>query len=148
LEAFKIEIIKTMSDDILDKLLSLCESLHYQYSEAVFDKKWKRTWLEKFLNNENNEIFIVVNDTIVAYALVELKTEEYSRRKYILLREIFVDKKYRSLSLGTWLLEDVINNAKHNGVDYISLETRNEESYKFFQKCGFSIFSTNLRYSL
>ncbi|WP_320046627.1 GNAT family N-acetyltransferase [uncultured Ilyobacter sp.] len=87
---------------------------------------------EEFIYKEKGKYFLLTDKKdISAYALIFETVDGY------ILKRIFVKKEKRYQSLGTKLLDHVINYALKHGIDTLKIEDIREESY--FEKKGFSI---------
>ncbi|ADO82898.1 cation diffusion facilitator family transporter [Ilyobacter polytropus] len=93
----------------------------------------------EFIYEEKGKYFLLTDKKdISAYAFILETSEGY------ILKRILVKKEKRYQSLGTKLLDHVINYALKHGVDSLIIEDIIEESY--FEKKGFSIVKNKMIY--
>jgi ribosomal protein S18 acetylase RimI-like enzyme len=73
------------------------------------------------------------------FGIIDIKTPALS---------IAIDKKYRSMGIGTQLMDELINSVKEQGFKGISLSVDNRNfAVKLYKKVGFELYKENKEYN-
>jgi len=123
-------------------------ALHHNGRPDIYKdnlQKYNEEDIKKILEDENLPVFVVTdeNDNVAAYAFCIIKTVEETKalvgRKFLYIDDFCVDKNYRKMNVGTFLMEKVVEEAKEMSISSIELNVWefNEGAVKFYEKCGF-----------
>lgn len=124
--------------------------------EASIEDNERINYLGSLLNNEYNKLFQLANILNDKYAKIYVYVEDELILGFIHIVgldevldiiNIIVDTKYRKKSIGSKLLEFVINNAKDT-VKSITLEVAvdNKAAIKFYEKHNFEVLNIRRGY--
>lgn len=131
-------------------LIRLAEELHYLHTPATFDRSWKEHWLNNFLTQSGNLALLALSEQIpVGYLFAETRQEEYDRKEFLYIREIYLAEAFRGYGGGTQLIEKAIQFGKKIKCKYLLLNVRaGNSAIQFFSKHKFNVYSTELNRSL
>lgn len=124
-------------------------ALHHKGRPDIYKdnlQKYNEEDIKRILGDENSPIFVATDeeDNVAAYAFCIIKTVEASKslveRKFLYIDDFCVDKKYRKMNIGTFLVEKIVNEARTINVASIELNVWefNEGAINFYEKCGFT----------
>ncbi len=133
--------------DRINELLYQVQKVHSDKRPDIFQsgkKKYDSKQISEIINNENTPVFVAVddNDTVLGYAFCIFETVEnhpsLTTRQTLYIDDLCVDEKLRGKKIGTKLYEYVLQFAKENGCNNITLNVwcLNESAMKFYEKCG------------
>ncbi len=133
--------------DRINRLLFQVAEIHADGRPDIFKsatKKYSDAELLKIIEDDQTPIFVAVddNDFVLGYAFCVYQITKDSlllqNKKTLYIDDICVDENVRGGHIGKRLYEYVVNFAKLNGFDNITLNVWafNEGAYKFYEKCG------------
>ncbi len=133
---------------IAEMLIDIGELHHNGRPDVYKDKlqKYNEEDIKRILEDKNSPVFVVTDkdDNVAAYAFCIIKTVEETKalvsRKFLYIDDFCVDKNFRKMNIGTFLMDNVIKEAKKTDVSSIELNVWefNENAVKFYEKCGFT----------
>jgi len=130
----------------LSAVLPFSESLHLQYDAQKYDFMWRVDWLLDFMAKPSNLCLTACRPLPVGYLLAETRSEEYSKIKFLEVREIYVESGSRLLGCGTMLMNEARIQAERLQCRYITVKIHEGiPSAGFFNGLGFLAFSTEYR---
>ena len=99
---------------------------------------------------ENKEIYIIKEENIIGYAIINIKEKNsYGThyRKYLCIEVIAIDESYRGKGYGTKLMEFLKDlGRKENCTDlYLNVNEENKQAMKLYEKLGMKV--KNISYS-
>ena len=124
----KIERIKNVNQDFVDKLNSLFD-----------DKQWNEAEGNKFLANQDNALFVAFEDNTPTGFLTAHRLQRFdSRKAEVLLYEMGVHEDYRRKGIGKALIEEVKKWAKEVGAAevWVLTEKSNIPAMAMYQSAG------------
>ena len=147
-EVETIEEIK-VCNKFLDKLIKD----EKKYNDNINDQNTIGNFYEKFQNNENNKLFIAVeNNNVLGYIFVKITDPNKNAEIYkeAIIDALYVDEEYRNKGVATSLIEKVKEYSKYMGARKISINviSSNETAKKLYYKLGFNDFSIRLKQEL
>ena len=112
--------------------------------------------LKEFLKNEENPIYVAVNeeDVCVGYAFCQLREQPFSNNmvpfKSLFIDDLCVDQQERGQHIGESLFSYVKNEAKRLGCYEVTLNvwTGNTSAEKFYEKMGMKTKERQMEYIL
>ncbi|MDR1260264.1 MAG: ribosomal protein S18-alanine N-acetyltransferase [Oscillospiraceae bacterium] len=112
--------------------------VHEIEDESFISEKWSAMGFKTELKNTNSNCMVAVEcdlNLVVGYVIFQHVLDE----GYI--PKIAVQRKYRNLGVGKFLLGAVLNVANELSLKYINLEVRqsNFSAITMYLKCGFNI---------
>ncbi|TMU54988.1 GNAT family N-acetyltransferase [Flagellimonas algicola] len=118
-----------------------------EYIESAFSKEQ----LQKELLNQHSQFFFVFeNVDLVGYFKVnkDQAQTDVKDKDSLELERIYVVGHHQGKGIGAWMLQQVIDLAKDNGMDYVWLGVweHNPGAIRFYQKYGFTKFGTHPYY--
>ena len=142
-------IRKALEKDIdrINELLYQVQKVHSGKRPDIFQngkKKYNSEQIASIIKDENTPVFVAVedNDTVWGYAFCIFEIIEnhpsLATRKTLYIDDLCVDENIRGQKIGTKLYEYVLDFAKQNNFDNITLNVwcLNESAMKFYEKCG------------
>ncbi len=131
----------------INELLYQVAKIHANGRPDIFKaatKKYTDNELINIINNDKTPIFVAVDehDSALGYAFCVYQMTENSillqDKKTLYIDDICVDENARGKHIGKSLYDYVVEYAKQNGFDNITLNvwTLNEGAQKFYEKCG------------
>ena len=137
------------------EMLSQVLEVHASFRPDIFipnTTKYGEDDLQKMIENDNNYIYVVVddNDNAIAYAFCELQIPKFSRtnvqHKYFYIDDFCVDEKHRKKHIGEKLFKHVIEEAKRLDCYEIVLACweGNNVASKFYEKMGMKVRKTTM----
>lgn len=111
-----------MENNITIKRMTINDTFDVDELNTLFDEGtlWDAVEGEKFLNDENNALFIAFYEDKMAGFLSANKLQRFDKRKAeILLYEIGVKEEYRRLGLAKALIQTVKDWGKEQGADEV-----------------------------
>ncbi len=135
--------------DRINELLYQVAQIHNEGRPDIFKaatKKYSDSELVDIISNDTTPIFVAAddNDFVLGYAFCVCQETKNSRllqdKKTLYIDDICVDCSARGKHIGSCLYEYVVDYAKSNGFDNITLNVWafNESAYAFYKKCGMS----------
>ncbi len=133
----------------LNALLFQVAKIHADSRPDIFKadtKKYSDSQLLEIINDDNSPVFVAVdqNDYVLGYAFCAFQITKGSLllcdKKTLYIDDICVDENLRRQNIGKTLYDFVLNFAKQNGFDSITLNvwSLNQAACKFYKKCGMS----------
>lgn len=150
-----MEIRKAELKDInrILALLSEVLELHATLRPDLFisgTTKYNKEDLEKMIGDNNTPIYVAtINDYVVGHAMCQIRKQN-SRVMYpktiMYLDDLCVDNNYRHQGIGKALYNKVVELAKENNCESITLNAwlGNESAMKFYEKMGLKIRNVTL----
>ena len=139
-------VVRPMKLQDLEMVLPFSESLRLQYDAIKCDPMWKVDWLLDFMAKPSNLCLTACRPLPVGYLLAETCSEEYSKIKFLKVREIYVELGSRLLGCGTMLMNEARIQAGRLQCCYITVKVHDGiPSAGFFNGLGFLAFSTEYR---
>lgn len=142
-------IRKAVEKDIdrINELLYQVQKVHSDKRPDIFQdgkKKYSSEQIAEIIKNENTPVFVAVdkNDSVLGYAFCIFESiknhPSLATRKTLYIDDLCVDKEIRGRKIGTKLYEYVLQFAKENGCNNITLNVwcLNEPAMKFYEKCN------------
>ncbi len=137
-------------------IISLLYQVHAVHSNGrpdIFKKggiKYQDFEIESIINNENTPVFVFVNDEniVLGYSFCEVvvtnENTSLHARKSLYIDDLCVDEKARGQHIGAALYDYVVNFAKENNFDSITLNVweLNDGAKAFYEKCGLKPLKT------
>ncbi len=131
----------------INELLYQVARIHAEGRPDIFKaatKKYSDTELAKIIENDQTPIFVATDtgDNVLGYAFCVYQITKDSMllqdKKTLYIDDICVDQNARGGGIGRQLYNYVVDFAKQNGFDNITLNvwSLNEGAYKFYEKCG------------
>jgi len=124
----KIERISTVDREFMQQINLLFD-----------DKKWDEVEGKKFLENDDNALFVAIEDKTPVGFLTAHRLQRFdSRKAEVLLYEIGVHEDHRRKGIGKALIEAVKQWAKEVGADevWVLTEKDNIPAMKMYQSAG------------
>ncbi len=143
-----MEIRKATARDAekINDLLYQVARIHAEGRPDLFKnatKKYSDEELVKIIDSETTPIFVATeNGVVIGYAFCKYQITKNNRllkdKKTIYIDDICVDEAFRGKKVGSALYDYVVNYAKANGFDNLTLNVWafNEGAYKFYEKLG------------
>ena len=157
----KIMIRKAEERDIprIIELLGQVLQIHVDIRPDIFipgTTKYTVDELKKFLKNEENPIYVAVNeeDVCVGYAFCQLREQPFSNNmvpfKSLFIDDLCVDQQERGQHIGESLFNYVKNEAKRLGCYEVTLNVwaGNTSAEKFYEKMGMKTKERQMEYIL
>ncbi len=145
----RMTIRKAENKDIkkINDLLYQVASIHAKGRPDIFKpatKKYNDQQLEKIITDQQTPVFVATDDsdTVLGYAFCIYQTTKDSLllqdKKTLYIDDICVDQNVRGGGIGKSLYDYVIDFAKKQGFDNVTLNVwaLNDGAYKFYEKCG------------
>ena len=139
-------------------LLNQVLAVHNKIRPDIFlpsGSKYTTSQLEEIISNENTPIFVAEDDNqIIAYAFCvinSIKSSTFMRdMKSLYIDDLCVLDCYRKQGIGGKMLDYVLDFARENGVEQITLNVwqGNEPAISFYKDKGFSPLKTTLELKL
>lgn len=131
----------------INELLYQVARIHADARPDIFKaatKKYSDDELTKIIENDQTPIFVAIDETdnVLGYAFCVYQITKDSLllqdKKTLYIDDICVDQNARGGGIGSLLYNYVVNFAKQNGFDNITLNvwSLNDGAYKFYKKCG------------
>ncbi|MDO4607799.1 MAG: GNAT family N-acetyltransferase [Clostridia bacterium] len=131
----------------INELLYQVARVHADGRPDIFKpatKKYSDDELFKIIKNDQTPIFVATDDAdnVLGYAFCVYQITKDSLllqdKKTLYIDDICVDQNARGCGIGSTLYNYVVDFAKQNGFDNITLNvwSLNEGAYKFYKKCG------------
>ena len=102
--------------------------------------------------NENNKLFIAVENDIVGYIFIKISDPNKNAEIYkeAFIDALYVEEKYRNKGIATSLIKKAKEYAKNMNAKNISINVicSNETALKLYNKLGFKDFSYRLKQEL
>lgn len=134
--------IEELTNRHVNETIFLCEKLHYLHSSSLFDTKWKTNWLKERIKSTNFKGFIAIDEYITSYLFAEIRFDEYTKKPFGYIREIFVLDEVRKEGIGEKLLHSSERFFQKNSCRYFMLNCRyGNHNIMFFENLGLKIFS-------
>ena len=114
-----------------------------QVLETDFDSFWTPSVLEQELNNSSSHYFVAIcNNEVLGFGGVWKSVDDCH------ITDIVVKKDSRKLGIGSLLLEKLIQEAKEENVNSITLEVNvnNLPAQKLYEKYGFKKLGVRKKY--
>ena len=139
-------------------LLNQVLAVHNKIRPDIFlpsGSKYTTSQLEEIISNDNTPIFVAEDDNqIIAYAFCvinSIKSSTFMRdMKSLYIDDLCVLDGYRKQGIGGKVLDYVLDLARENGVEQITLNVwqGNEPAISFYKDRGFSPLKTTLELKL
>ncbi|WP_405343767.1 GNAT family N-acetyltransferase [Ruminococcus sp.] len=149
---------KNADIDRLNVLLYQVQQLHADGRPDIFKngaKKYTTEELEGIIADDMTPIFVYEEDGMVmGYAFcvyqITLESEQLHARKVLYIDDLCVDESYRRKHIGEKLYHHVLDVAKENGCDSVTLNVWrvNPSAEKFYQKMGMEPLKTMMEQQL
>lgn len=131
----------------INELLYQVAKIHADGRPDIFKsatKKYSDEELLRIISNDETPIFVAIdeNNSVLGYAFCVYQITKDSLllldKKTLYIDDICVDENARGKHIGKTLFEFVLNYAKANNFDNITLNVwaLNDGAYKFYEKCG------------
>ena len=119
--------------------VSAVKNLH----EQNYDKAWSRYFFKKMVTEPQYELYVIRSD----HKIMGFVAFQGTQGQYELIM-IIIDKSYRNIGIGSYLLSETIKQLRINGVNLITLDVSTENSIakKLYTKQGFIKFGERLGY--
>ncbi|MFA6493371.1 MAG: GNAT family N-acetyltransferase [Patescibacteria group bacterium] len=136
---------------------------HFNYEIELFDETLNNKWtfskkganyFIKKINNEKSVVLIAEEDNKIIGILVgEIPPKDFSRKPRIILAEmkqLFLDKNYRSKGIGSALVDEFFKWAKKQKATraQVCASVTNIDGVRFYKKHGFEDFNLFLEKEL
>lgn len=97
---------------------------------------------QKVINTRGIKLFIRQNEREIARAYLFILFNDFRRRKYGLMEDVYVDENLRGKGVGTKLIKRIVKVAKKNNCYKIVATSRygRAKLHGFYQKLGFKKF--------
>ncbi len=150
--------IRLVRKDEVKKLQDLNDEVFVDNSQ--YDPDLKVDWAQSPVGKEyftevvnNPEAICLIaeeNDVPMGYVAAGPKVIDYRNSKYIEIENMGVSPAYRSLGLGSKLIEKVIELAKEKGFQKVFVNTyiANVKAVNFYEKNGFNKIDVSLERSI
>ncbi len=143
----------------INELLFQVAEIHAAGRPDIFKsatKKYSDDELMAIIECDTTPVFVAVdsNDSVLGYAFCAYQITEGSLllqdKKTLYIDDICVDAAARGKHIGSCLYEYVVDFAKANGFDNITLNVWafNQSAYKFYKKCGMRELKTVMEKTL
>ena len=140
--------------DRLNELLYQVQRLHAEKRPDIFKpgaKKYTSQELEAIIANDMTPIFVHEEDGVVtgyAFCISQItkENEQLYERKVLYIDDLCVDKPYRRKHIGQKLYEYVLETARENGCDSVTLNVWrvNPSAEQFYRKMGMRPLKTTM----
>ncbi|MBQ3264257.1 MAG: GNAT family N-acetyltransferase [Ruminococcus sp.] len=144
--------------DRLNDLLYQVQRLHAEGRPDIFKlgaKKYTSEQLGAILADNNTPVFVYEEDGFVmgyAFCVYQVTQESDSlcARKVLYIDDLCVDEPYRGKHIGKRLYEYVLDTARENGCDSVTLNVWrvNPSGEKFYQRMGMQPLKTMMEQKL
>ena len=154
-------IRKALEKDIdrINELLYQVQKVHSDKRPDIFQdgkKKYNSEQIAEIIKDENTPVFVAVddNDTVLGYAFCIFEIiknhPSLATRKTLYIDDLCVDENIRGQKIGTKLYEYVLQFAKENGCNNITLNVwcLNKPAMKFYEKCGLTPLKVTMEQKL
>ena len=138
--------------DRLNDLLYQVQELHAQKRPDIFKlgaKKYTTEELSAIIADDLTPIYVYEEDGVVmgyAFCVYQLtkENEQLYKRKVLYIDDLCVDEQYRRKHIGKKLYEFVLDVARENGCDSVTLNvwSVNPSAEQFYQKMGMQPLKT------
>ncbi len=143
----------------INELLYQVAKIHAEGRPDIFKaatKKYSDAELLSIIGDDLSPIFVAVNEQnlVLGYAFCIVQITENNRllqdKITLYIDDICVDENARGSHIGKSLYDYVVDFAKNNGFDNITLNvwSFNEGAYKFYEKCGMKPLKTVMEKNL
>ena len=149
---------KNVDIDRLNVLLYQVQQLHADGRPDIFkngEKKYTTEELKGIIADDMTPIFVYEEDgTVMGYAFciyqITLESEQLHARKVLYIDDLCVDESYRRKHIGEKLYHHVLDVAKENGCDSVTLNVWrvNPSAEKFYQRMGMEPLKTMMEQQL
>ena len=148
----RIMTIRRASEKDIPRINHLLFQIHKVHSDKRPDifrcgnKKYNDEELLAIIKNDSTPIYVAVDDTdtVLGYAFcihqITKGDTSLADRRVLYIDDLCVDEECRGGHIGTKLCDYVMETAKTEGFDTVTLNVwcLNETAMKFYEKCGFS----------
>ena len=154
-------LVRLAENKDIPTICSLLRQVHLVHSSGrpdIFRKgsqKYNEEELVEIINNENTPVFVADDgEKIVGYAFTQKEItegdESLADRRVLYLDDLCVDENIRGQKIGTILYNYVVDFAKKNAFDSITLNVweLNEGAKIFYHKLGLLPLKTTLEQKL
>ena len=122
-------------------------------NEDEYEIYMKHKWQDRLLNvyhTENKIIFAKSNNKIIgmlSYSVLRyISPQDYSNTYYIMIQELFIKEKFRSLGLGKYMMNHLKKTYPKIYEINVGTVTHNKPALNFYEKMGFKITGYDLRW--
>jgi len=123
-----------------------------KYNDNINDEITIDNYYEKVYNNEDNKLFVAVDNEIIGYIFIKISNPVQNAELYkeAFIDAIYVDENNRNKGIASSLLEKAKEYSKEIGAKKISINVikDNEVALKLYYKLGFKEFSFRLKQDL
>ncbi|WP_310753067.1 GNAT family N-acetyltransferase [Ruminococcus sp.] len=140
--------------DSLNRLLYQVQTLHAEKRPDIFKlgaKKYTSQELARIIADDMTPIFVYEEEGVVmgyAFCIYQITEEndQLYERKALYIDDLCVDKPYRRKHIGQKLYEYVLETARENGCDSVTLNVWrvNPSAERFYQKMGMQPLKTTM----
>ncbi len=133
------EQLKIASQSALEGINKLLPQLSSDEKPISFE------YLARMLDDKNVAVFVIKDDeAIVGMATLVLVPHPSGFEAFI--EDVVIDEAYRGQGLGKQLMQEVLEEAKKRGVEYVELTSREIRiaANKLYQSLGFKKRETNV----
>ena len=140
--------------DSLNRLLYQVQTLHAEKRPDIFKlgaKKYTSQELAKIIADDMTPIFVYEEEGVVmgyAFCIYQITEEndQLYERKVLYIDDLCVDEPYRRKHIGQKLYEYVLETARENGCDRVTLNVWrvNPSAERFYQKMGMQPLKTTM----
>ncbi|WP_428023271.1 GNAT family N-acetyltransferase [Arcobacter sp.] len=143
-----LQICKATKDDI-SSLVKLLQSLFSIEKDFTFDKKKHEDGLNLLINSRNAQVIVVkFENEVIAMITIQKLISTVMGAKVGLIEDFIIKDDYRSLGVGTYLLEYVKDYAKKNSLTRLQLvcDENNTTAKEFYTNKKFKRSNLNAWY--
>lgn len=133
IEYASVEMYKSFSETVN----AVCREGIYLASTTGFKDEQAKAFVEIIVANNYSQFFAIVDDSVVGWC--DIIPKEQDLHKHVGVLGMGIRKEYRSLGIGTKLIESSIRHAKAHGIERIELEVYagNTVAINLYEKFGF-----------
>lgn len=154
-------LVRLATHKDIPAICNLLRQVHLVHSSSrpdIFRKgsqKYDEEELAKIINNENTPVFVADDgEKIVGYAFtkkeITIGDKSLTDRRVLYLDDLCVDENIRGQKIGTFLYDHVVDFARKNAFDSITLNVweLNKGAKDFYKKLGLTPLKTTLEQKL
>lgn len=135
----KISKLSNYHDEKFSGLVSLFGDYRKFYGKEPLESEQSEFLKKRLVNGESLIYVAVIDGKLVGFAQIYFTFSSLSMKSAWVLNDLYVDKDYRREGVSRLLLEEIIMQAKKDGIAYISLQTAHDNlpAQSLYKRFGF-----------
>ncbi|MEK7173788.1 MAG: GNAT family N-acetyltransferase [Patescibacteria group bacterium] len=130
-----------MSDIRVEKVIQFEDSTYEIMRDLLKDLYPTRPLLSReqckvVMEDDHSQVFVAKKDGEIVGMSTLAWYRKFAGDKWF-IEDVVVDERMRGQGIGSLLNESMLKEAQESGADFIDVDTRSPEAYKFYLKLGF-----------